>query len=201
MSSPSDMPSIWRAFSWAFEFEDQPYFAGFRVLATNGIDLPVFNLFRMFARMSGERLAVESSGSVPIDRILAGGVRERPDVSAWASLDDRRLCVLLWHYHDDDLPGPAADIRLTIENVPNGKTKPTIRRFAIDAEHSNAYTAWCRMREPQKPTAAQYAELQRRGQLTEVAPPELTQSDHSRLRISFNLPRQAVSLLEFEWSR
>ena len=29
----------------------QPYFAGFRALATNGIDLPVFNVFRMFSRM------------------------------------------------------------------------------------------------------------------------------------------------------
>ena len=26
------------ALTWAFEFEDQPYFAGFRSLATNGID-------------------------------------------------------------------------------------------------------------------------------------------------------------------
>ena len=39
------------ALTWAFEFEDQPYFAGFRVLATNGIDLPVLNVFRMFSRM------------------------------------------------------------------------------------------------------------------------------------------------------
>ena len=33
--------------TWAFEFEDQPYFAGFRDLATNGIDKPVLNVFRM----------------------------------------------------------------------------------------------------------------------------------------------------------
>jgi xylan 1,4-beta-xylosidase len=33
------------ALTWAFEFEDQPYFAGFRVLASNGIDLPVLNVF------------------------------------------------------------------------------------------------------------------------------------------------------------
>ena len=45
------------ALTWAFEFEDQPYFAGFRVLATNGIDLPVLNVFRMFGRMGGKRLA------------------------------------------------------------------------------------------------------------------------------------------------
>src|SRR6185312_4659524 len=29
------------ALTWAFEFENQRYFAGFRVLATNGIDMPV----------------------------------------------------------------------------------------------------------------------------------------------------------------
>jgi xylan 1,4-beta-xylosidase len=49
--------SLEGALSWAFEFEDQPIFAGFRVLATTGgITLPVFNVFRMFGRMSGQRL-------------------------------------------------------------------------------------------------------------------------------------------------
>src|SRR5439155_7557151 len=38
------------ALTWAFEFEEQSYFAGFRVLATNGIDLPVLNVFRMFSK-------------------------------------------------------------------------------------------------------------------------------------------------------
>ena len=40
------------AVTWAFEFEKQPYFAGFRELATSGpeglIDKPVLNVFRMF---------------------------------------------------------------------------------------------------------------------------------------------------------
>ena len=49
------------ALTWAFEFEDQPYFAGFRALATNGIALPVLNVFRMFGQMGGQRLAVEST--------------------------------------------------------------------------------------------------------------------------------------------
>ena len=46
------------ALTWAFEFENQPYFAGFRALATNGVPLPVLNVFRMFAKMDGERIAV-----------------------------------------------------------------------------------------------------------------------------------------------
>ena len=41
--------------TWAFEFEDQPYFAGFRDLATNGIDKPVLNVFRMLGQMRGDR--------------------------------------------------------------------------------------------------------------------------------------------------
>src|SRR5205085_8851380 len=49
--------------TWAFEFDDQPYFDGFRALATNGIDKPVLNVFRMLGQMGGERIAVESTGA------------------------------------------------------------------------------------------------------------------------------------------
>jgi xylan 1,4-beta-xylosidase len=52
------------ALTWAFEFENEPYFAGFRVLATNGIDLPVLNVFRMFSMLNGDRVAVHSDGEI-----------------------------------------------------------------------------------------------------------------------------------------
>src|SRR5262249_47522144 len=83
------------ALAWAFEFEGQPYFAGFRVLATNGIDLPVMNVFRMFSLMGGRRVDVQSSGEVGLDAILAKGVRGAPDVSALAARDGDTLSVLL----------------------------------------------------------------------------------------------------------
>ena len=98
------------ALTWAFEFENQPYFAGFRVLATNGIDQPVLNVFRMFSRMGGQRVAVESDGAIPLEVMLKDGVRAKPDVAALASLDRKKLCVLVWHYHDDDVSGPAAEV-------------------------------------------------------------------------------------------
>ena len=41
--SKTNLPGI---LTWAFEFEDQPYFLGYRTLATNGVDKPVINLFR-----------------------------------------------------------------------------------------------------------------------------------------------------------
>src|SRR5262245_25929219 len=96
------------ALTWAFEFEDQPSFAGFRSLASNGIDKPVLNVFRMFSKMRGRRIAAESDGAIALEEILRSGVRERPDVAALASLDQRQLAVLLWHYHDDDVAGPDA---------------------------------------------------------------------------------------------
>ena len=44
------------------------YFAGFRSLATNGIDKPVLNVFRMFSMMSGDRLPATSDGAVAARR-------------------------------------------------------------------------------------------------------------------------------------
>ena len=40
------------------------------MLATNGIDQPVLNVFRMLSRMSGQRVAAESDGAVPSTRFL-----------------------------------------------------------------------------------------------------------------------------------
>lgn len=70
-------------------FEDQPYFDGFRDLATNGIDKPVLNVFRMFGMMDGQRLAVKSSGALELDAILKAGVKGAPDVNAVATRGDR----------------------------------------------------------------------------------------------------------------
>src|SRR6185295_6543582 len=72
------------ALTWAFEFENQPLFAGFRTLATGGIDKPVLNVFRMFSKLTGRRLPALSDGAVSLDEILRGGVRGKPDVAALA---------------------------------------------------------------------------------------------------------------------
>ena len=136
------------ALTWAFEFEGHPYFAGFRSLATNGIDKPVLNTFRMFSKMGGQRLTVESDHAVPLDRIVRRGVREQPDVASLASLDGDTLAVMAWHYHDDDVPGPAADIKFALEGLPVQSGTAKIQHFRIDEDHSNAYAAWKRMGSP-----------------------------------------------------
>ncbi|PYI88688.1 MAG: beta-xylosidase, partial [Verrucomicrobia bacterium] len=87
------------ALTWAFTFEDQPYFAGFRQLASCGLPLPVFNVFRMLSLMNGQRITAESDAAVPLDNIIRQGVREKPDVAALANLDEHKLCIMVWHYH------------------------------------------------------------------------------------------------------
>lgn len=187
------------ALTWAFEFEDQPLFAGFRALATGGIDKPVLNVFRMFSKMSGERLAVKSDGAVPLDEILQRGVRAKADVAALASLDAGKLCVMVWHYHDDDMPGPEADVELMLDGLPTEVSGGRLEHFRVDQDHSNAYTLWQRMGSPQNPTAQQYAELEKAGQLALLAPAETVQVQGGRVLLNFPLQRQAVSLLVLRW--
>jgi hypothetical protein len=108
----------WREFqgavTWAFEFEDQFYFDGFRDLATNGIDKPVLNVFRMFGMMGGDRLTARSSGGAELDGMIRGGVKSGADIGALASRKERSMSVMVWHYHDDNVPAAPADIALTL---------------------------------------------------------------------------------------
>jgi len=187
------------ALTWAFEFEDQPYFAGFRSLASNGIDKPVLNVFRMFARMTGQRLAVESNGEVSFEEMLRSGVRNKPDVSVLASLDRNKLSLLVWHYHDDDMPGADAEVKLTIDGLPLKSGEARVQNFRIDEDHSNAFSAWKRMGSPQQPTPEQYAHLERAGRLATLGASEGVGVEGGKAAVKFSLPRQAVCLMELTW--
>jgi xylan 1,4-beta-xylosidase len=183
--------------TWAFEFEDQPYFDGFRDLWTNGIAKPVLNVFRMLGRMGGDRLRVESSGALELARVRDQGVRERPDVNALASRQERSVSVLVWNYHDDDLPAPAATVDLAVQGLP--ATQVTLSHYRIDRDRSNAYEAWKRLGSPQPPSAAQRVELQKGGELQLLAPPKQLQPSDGLAALTFELPRQGVSLVRLTW--
>jgi xylan 1,4-beta-xylosidase len=183
--------------TWAFEFEDQPYFAGFRDLATNGIDKPVLNVFRMLGRMLGDRVSVESSGALPLDLVRDTGVRDRPDVNALASRSERTVSIIVWNYHDDDLPAAPADVELLVDGVSGTSVEVTHDR--VDRTHSNAYEAWMRMGSPQPPTKAQAKQLARDGQLQPFERSRRVPADDGRVRLTFPLPRQGVSLVRLTW--
>jgi xylan 1,4-beta-xylosidase len=183
------------ALTWAFEFEGERFFAGHRVLATNGIDLPILNVFRMFSKMHGDRLPVESSSADSLASIEKTGVRAAPDVSALAALDARQLAILLWNYHDDDVPGPIADIALSVANLPPAAATATLTEYRIDRSHSDAYTLWLQMGSPQHPTSQQYAALQSAGQLEILDAPHRVSLSQGNFDLHVHLPRQGVSLL------
>lgn len=189
------------ALTWAFEFEGQPYFAGFRSLASRGIDKPVLNVFRMFSRMGGQRITVDSDGAIPLDEILQKGVRARADVAGLAALEPGRISILVWHYHDDDVPGPDAAVGLTLAGLPLQDGPARLEHFRIDATHSNGFTAWQRMGSPQEPTPSQYEQLEAAGRLAEFGPPETLRVIGSEALVKFQLPRQGVSLLVLTWPR
>jgi xylan 1,4-beta-xylosidase len=96
------------AVTWAFEFEGQPYFDGFRTLATNGVDKPVLNTFRMFGLLGSDRVKATSSGAVSSEEVVRDGVRGRPDINVIAARKEHQVEILVWNYHDDDSPAAAA---------------------------------------------------------------------------------------------
>ncbi|WP_241491849.1 GH39 family glycosyl hydrolase [Sphingomonas endophytica] len=177
--------------SWAFEFENQPWFAGYRQLSTNGVDLPVLNVFRLFAKMGPERIAATSSAQVALDTIVKDGVREQADIGTLATrTPDGRIAVLLWHYHDDDVPGPIARVRLDIAGTKAGAA--TLWR--VDGDHGNAFAAWQRMGSPQSPNDKQYKQLEAASIMHEESV-AATGSTRGGRSFTVALPRQGVALL------
>ncbi|HEY5057293.1 MAG TPA: beta-xylosidase [Acidobacteriaceae bacterium] len=185
--------------SWSFEFEDKDYFEGFRSLATNGVDKPILSVFRMFGMMSGERVKTSSSAEVPLDTLVSTGVREAPDVDAFATHADKEAAVLVWNYHDVNEEAPATPTTVTIRGIPAGVQRVLLEHYRIDQTHSNAYTVWQHMGSPQKPTSQQYAELQAAGQLQLLTSPVWLDVMHGQVTISTALPRESISLLHLTW--
>ncbi len=187
------------AVTWAFEFEGQPYFDGFRDLATNGIDKPVLNVFRMFGMMSGQRLPVQSSGAVSLANMVKSGVKAQADINAFASLGERAIQVMAWNYHDDDLPVAPAAVSLKVAGIPATVKRALVKHYRIDESHSNSYTVWNAMGSPQQPTPQQYAALEAAGQLQLLTSPQWMTPQQGAIDLTFALPRQGVSLVQVTW--
>jgi xylan 1,4-beta-xylosidase len=187
------------AVTWAFEFEDQPYFEGFRTLATNGVDKPVLNTFRMLGLLGNERVNATSSGALPSENVVRDGVRGQPEISVIATRKEHEAEVLIWNYHDDDLPAAATPIDLVISGLPIKTGRGLLEHFRIDSGHSNAFTAWKEMGSPQSPTESQYEQLQRAGQLQLLTSPAWMPITRSTAHLQFALPRQGLSLVRITW--
>jgi xylan 1,4-beta-xylosidase len=186
------------AVSWSFEFENQPFFYGFRDLATNGIDKPVLNVFRMFGMMSGKRVKVGGDQSYTFDMIRDSSVRGKSnDIDALASIDQNTAAVMLWNYHDDDIKDEDAQIEINLKGLPNKTIN--LHHYRIDNENSNAYEVWKKMGSPESPDKLQIAILEKAGQLGLLTSPAFIKTNNGLIKLKVRLPRQGVSLLRFDW--
>lgn len=185
------------ALTWAFTFEDQPWFAGYRQLATNGVDLPVLQVFRMYAALGPTQVQASSDAEVPLNDLLAKGVRDRPDVGVLATrTPEGKVAVMAWHYHDDDADGPDAAVSLQLSGL-GAKATRTVTQSRVDKTHANAFTAWQAMGSPQAPDAKQYAQLEAAAVMAAAPLPALAVAGGSAA-LNFTLPRQGVTLLVIE---
>ena len=149
--------------------------------------------------MRGDRVAVESSAGVSVDAMTGNGVREGPDIDAIATRSGDTVSVLMWNYHDDDVPAADAPARVSIMGLPASAGRVLVKHYRIDRDHSNAYTVWKQMGSPQNPTPEQYARLESAGQLQLLESPRWLWSESGQVEVSFALPRQAVSLVQVSW--
>jgi xylan 1,4-beta-xylosidase len=186
------------AVTWAFVFPGQPYFAGFRAFETHGIELPLMNAFWVFGRLTGERVAAQSSGAHGTEQILQSSVRAAPDVGALAARDGKTLNVLVWNYDDDARPSAPAEINLTVAGLPPGVKRVSVRRFDVDQDHGNPYAVWLAMDSPQAPSPAQYRKLKAAATIRPEPPNQLKVKETS-FELDFSVASQGVSLLKFKW--
>ncbi|MEO5999907.1 MAG: hypothetical protein ABIN89_23930 [Chitinophagaceae bacterium] len=185
------------AVSWSFEFENQPWFYGFRDLATNGVDKPVLHVFRMFGMMKGNRVPVESNRMYPLKAVLDSSVRGQTDIGALVSKDKKTAAIMVWNYHDEDKQDAGEAIVIDVSNIPASKIKST--QYRIDSGHGNSYEVWKKMGAPQNPTAAQVATLEKAGQLQAMGKSENVTVKAGKAVIHIKLPRQGVALLKMDW--
>ena len=185
------------AVSWSFEFENQPWFYGYRDLATNGVDKPVLNVFRMFGMMRGKRIETTGSKMYSFLAVRDSSVRMGDDVGALAAKDKNNITVMLWNYHDDDTTGPPEKVHVQVKDVSAKQVQ--ITEYRIDTDHSNSYEVWKKMGSPAQPSAQQISDLEKAGQLQLLGKPVKVFVKNAQIEYNTIMPRQAVSFLKIEW--
>jgi xylan 1,4-beta-xylosidase len=185
--------------TWSFEFEDQPYFEGFRELATNGLDKPVLNTFRILGMLGGERVKLTSTGSAATEAVAQPGDSIIEGVDGIATLGERELDVMVWNYREEDVSGPVRKVGVKINRLPAAARNAKAEEFRVDGRNSNSYASWRKMGSPQNPTAAEYKKLQAAGRLQKVGKPKLAHTAAGAYLVTLDLPQQSVSLLRLRW--
>jgi xylan 1,4-beta-xylosidase len=181
--------------TWAFLFPDQPFFAGYRVLSSNDVHLPVLGIFKLLGRLAGAGLPVSSSGALSLDTILASSVRDQPDVDAMATLDGQSVQVLVWNYHDDLVTAPASPVSLSVRLPSSFGPRALVEQLRVDDSHGDAYAVWTSQGSPASPTAAQITQLRQGMEPAVLQSAQPVDATGGSVDLNFDLPRFGVSLI------
>ncbi len=182
--------------TWAFTFPETPYFAGYRQLATRGVNLPVLGAFELLGRLAGARLPLTSSGALALGDILESGVRSAPDIDGMATLEVGAIRVLAWNYHDELVAAAATPVRLAVRVPATFGRRLLVSHQRVDESHGDAHSVWVAQGMPESPSSEQLAALQQAMAPTFLVPDQLLQvgADDS-VTVDFELPRFGVSLV------
>jgi xylan 1,4-beta-xylosidase len=181
--------------TWAFTFPDTPYFAGYRALATRGIHLPVLGAFKLLGALRGGSVPVASTGAKTLSSLLEDGVREEPEVDAWAALDENELRVLLFHYHDDLVEAEPATVRLQVSLPKAFGERVTLSEKRVDDTYGNAFATWKAQGSPVTPSDEQLEALHAAANSLDVGSPRTLEVEGGVATIELELPRFGLALL------
>ena len=107
---------VHEATTWSFSMEGERYFEGTRSFVTAaGIEKPLMNAYRAFARLGRRRLAATSDQAADISDIsaLGNGLPEEIDVIAGSDGDE--ITILVWRHTDDQYAADPATARVDLE--------------------------------------------------------------------------------------
>jgi xylan 1,4-beta-xylosidase len=181
--------------TWAFTFPGTPYFAGYRALTTNGVDLPVLGAFRLLGSLAGTRIPVVSSGAATLATVMAASVRGNADIDAMATLNGQSIQILVWNYHDDLVATAATPVQLAVKVPPEFGSSVTVTHLRVDDTHGDAYTVWTSQGSPAAPSATQIRALQQAMDPAPLNAPQSVAVSGGSVSVDFDLPRFGVSLL------
>ena len=182
--------------AWAFLFPGERCFEGTRTFTTQGIQKPIFNLFKLFGKLGTESLQLNSEGEQP-----EGEEEARADVSGIAVRKDQSVVqVLLYSHHQDRDRTDSQQVCVNVRNLEASLGKKVsqvcVKHWRIDREHSNAYAQWIKEGLPLYPDAEQYASICARQDLECMGEEQVIPVQEDAVSLFFSMPAHSVSLLE-----
>jgi xylan 1,4-beta-xylosidase len=153
---------------------------------------PRFWAIAILERLGGDELASA------IDGDGAGSM-----VETWASRDaDGRVAIAIWNGTLDQSKAagdPALDRSVAIEIAGLEPGAYELRHHRVDLEHSNIVRTWEALGRPNWPDDAGWDRLRAADRLEPLEPPRTVLAggtDDGPLRLGFELPMPAISLIE-----